>query len=111
MWQDKTDRGVNMNIKNPSGDVVGVIQKNVFTTHRKPEHFMRIYQGFGISESILKELKSKGADVIIIIYTGKLGVKKYATTLLKFEESDKEFIFEDYDKQKFVSVRDMEQIQ
>lgn len=42
-----------------------------YVTHRQPEHFFRIFQGFAISKVILDELQREEIQNILIIYHNK----------------------------------------
>lgn len=89
---------------------VGKINKRVYLTDRKPEHFMRKYHGFGISVNIINDLISEGVDIVIISYYGTKGLIRYRVTLEKFINSEKEYtdIRFGEDPQKFVDINDME---
>jgi len=90
--------------------IIGRFEGNTYFTSRKPEHFMRIYQGFGISDKVLKALYVLGCKKVSIRYGGVKGVIIYECSLNQFIESTKTFTFEDDDFQKFVSIKDMKEI-
>ena len=88
-----------------------------YVTVRQPNHFMRKYSGFGISKSILDNLKMRGVTIIRIVYRGKRDLI-YECRLDKYLTSDKKFTFQDKfnrfggfsDEQNFVSVSDMQEV-
>ena len=102
-----------INLSNGNIRNAGKVENNIFYTARKPNHYFKMFQGFGISESVLKILKENNINNIIIEYFGVKGIKRYKTNTNKFLESNKEFIFNinmENDKQKFLSEREMELI-
>lgn len=51
------------------GKMVGTLKDDrVYITHRNKNHFFRIYQGFGMSSSILEDLHKLNCRKIVIIY-------------------------------------------
>jgi len=88
------------------GKIIGRLIDDIYISQRKPEHFMRIFQGFGISQTVLDELKSKGCKDVRIVYEGVNGTIIYECSLDKFLTSIKTFVFEEEDLQKFVSISD-----
>lgn len=90
-----------------NGKIIGIVEGRWFITKRKPEHFMKVYQGFGISKSVLNELKGHGVTDVRIIYEGKTGMRVFECQLSAFMNSDLIHVFEGSDKQKFVPVRCM----
>lgn len=102
-------------IYSPLGKPAGRIEGTTFYTLRQPNHFMRQYQGFGISESVLNQLKERGVKTIAIKYIGKTTIF-YSCPLEKFLNSNKTYTYSNFDrtggvedKQYFVSTRDMVQ--
>lgn len=94
------------------GQLKGKISYGVYITERNPEHFMRKFGGFGISEVVLRKLKELGVSDVQIRYNGKRGLKLYTEGLDKYLRSDKKHIdtsggFDD--PQLFLSVRDFEE--
>lgn len=89
--------------------MIGETMGNVFITTRKPEHFMRKFNGFGISLIVLEQLSRRGIETVRIIYKGKDTIY-YTCPLAKFMASEKVYLFENTDEQVFVSVSDMEKI-
>ena len=87
--------------------IVGRLEGYTYYTMRKPEHFMVMYQGFGMSQKVLDVIYNLGCEVVSIKYVGKTGTIVYECSITKFLESNKTFTFEDDDFQKFVSVGDM----
>ena len=63
------------------GKIVGHIAKYknrvVYVTYRNPEHFFRKYEGFGISEAILRKLKDMNIKFILILYKDETGVVRH----------------------------------
>jgi hypothetical protein len=95
---------------NVFGTFIGTIIKDTYYTSRRPEHFMRIFQGFGVSLNVLKYLKNHNIKFIIIKYVGKTGDITYSTSVQRFIDSIKDFTFtqgEIEDKQKFLSTNEM----
>jgi 5-hydroxyisourate hydrolase-like protein (transthyretin family) len=91
------------------GKIVGEIFEDSYITKRRPPHFMRMFQGFGISQAIIDDLKEKGIKFVTIIYTNNDGdVTRYRMKLQQFIDSDYEFTFDETDHQRFVKVVDME---
>lgn len=81
-----------------------------YTTHRQPEHYMIKFQGHGISQSIIDRLINLGCETIIILYHGKTGERRYKCSIDKFAKSIKTHNFNGTDLQKFVSTKDMENL-
>lgn len=46
-------------------------EKNRYFTHRRPEHYFKKYQGFGISTTEIEIAKNEGCTHIIIKYHGR----------------------------------------
>ena len=84
-----------------------IVKMRVYQKNCNAKHFMVKYQGFGISETELEKLKLDKVDLIHIIYTGVKGIEDYIVTLNQYHNSNKEWAFNDGDKQKFVSKNDM----
>lgn len=100
-----------------NGLKVGEVEGDTYYTMRKPEHFMKMFQGFGISVSILNRLNQMGVKKVFISYMGVNGVIRYSCFLSQYLESDKKCFFEDKlgklngdEEQKFVSKKDMKEI-
>jgi glycerol dehydrogenase-like iron-containing ADH family enzyme len=89
---------------------VGEMDGDTFYTIRKPEHYMKIFQGYGVSEKVLNFIEKKGVEKIVIVYKGTRGSKVFNSTVKEFKESSKEFTFNGSDKQKFLSEVEMEEI-
>jgi len=88
--------------------MVGRLDGTIYSTERKPEHFMRIFGGFGISQNVLDKLKENGCEIIRLKYYGAK-IYNYSCPLDLFIYSNKTFTFEGNDLQRFVSVNDMEE--
>jgi hypothetical protein len=84
-----------------------VITPSCYQKICRPEHFMMKFQGVGISENILLQLKQEGVTLIRIIYQGKTGIVIYITTVRTFLESTYTHTHDTNDIQKFVSTKDM----
>jgi hypothetical protein len=95
---------------NEEGKKIGKIIGDTYVSHRTDVHFMRKYQGFGVSEFVLNILKKEQIKYVMIIYEGKEGVKRFKCPTEKFIASNKTFAFEGNDLQRFVSEKDMERI-
>ena len=89
------------------GKVVGTTQGDVYISQRKPEHFMRKFQGFGISLEVIKQLIEMKIEKVMIIYKGAKGVERWMASLDQFIKSEKKHYFEAYDLQHFVSTKEM----
>lgn len=90
--------------------IVGKLDGEIYKIIKKPEHFMRMYQGFGISLVILNELNSKGCKYIEITYLGLKGIKTYNFTIEEYLNSKLEYIGKENDKQKFVSIYKLDKL-
>ena len=99
-----------MEIYNQKQQRIGELKDGTYHIFKKPEHFMRIYQGFGISDSVLKTLNDSGCINVRITYLGAKKVSVYLCPLSCWLESKKTFTFDYEDLQRFVSVKDMETI-
>lgn len=89
------------------GKVKGIVEGNWYISKRRPEHFMKKFQGFGVSKQILLQLQEMGIQNIRIIYEGKRGVKVFESTVKAYLESDLIHIDGGKDKQKFLSIKQM----
>jgi len=104
-----------MLVDSPLG-IAGDISGDVYYTERKPNHFMRKFQGFGISQSVLDKLKEKGVkSVIIKYYRENGGITFFKCEAEKFYISKKSHPYENKDRitieidwQRFVSYKDMD---
>lgn len=92
----------------------GIIKGNTYFTRRKPNHFMRKYQGFGISYEIVVSLKKNGIEKVFVVYEGENGIISYKCDIEQFLNSNKKYTYQGRlsqdkeDLQVFVSVKDME---
>ena len=104
MTQDVNDLGM-------IPDMRRIIWRGKLTYYREcsSKDFFRIFQGFGMSKSLLETL-DKTLDYLIC-YKGKNKEKHYLTSIKAFIESDKEFNNAGVDLQKVVSIKDMELIE
>lgn len=84
-----------------------IISSKIYQKTCKPEHFMKMFKGFGISVKILAQLEHQFVKYVRIVYEGKKCTNVYLCRLDKFMESDKTWLNEGTDLQKFVSVSDM----
>ena len=53
------------------GKKVGVVRYGEYHTFRNKTHFMRMFQGFGVSDAVLSKLQREGISVIKFFYDGK----------------------------------------
>jgi len=97
------------NYYNRKGKITGRLSGETYYTDRNKNHFFIKFQGFGISLSILTDLKEKGCKNIQITYFGKTKIKYYCS-LDSFSSSSKKWNDEGEDLQLFVSTRDMKEI-
>lgn len=88
---------------------IGYVKDSVYITERTPMHFFRVFQGFGISLSVIDDLIKNNIEKIEIIYLSPNGTKRYRTSPLKFKESTLSFTFDVDDIQKIVKVKEMEE--
>ena len=93
-----------------NGKVIGKVSGNTYITHRKPQHFMKIYGGFGISDSVLKELIELHVVKVNIIYHGSFGIKEYEVLLNDYLESTLTWTDYNNDTQRFVRITDKRKI-
>lgn len=61
------------------GRVVGQVVGSSYITERTPEHYFRMFDGFGLDYTILKKLAAYGVRHIIIFYKDKDKTTKYAS--------------------------------
>jgi len=100
-----------MKFYNQEGKLIGQLTDGIYTSHRiQNQHFMRIFQGYGVSLSVLKELNSLGCRKVRIVTEETNGISVYECPIKQFLESEKVFKNTPSDKQHFVSVRDMGKI-
>jgi len=100
------------------GKPVGRVINGVYIIDKAPEHFMRKFNGFGISNSLIEgELIPKGVRTVRMIYSGKQGVQVFESELQQFIESDREWdnrFLDDgkeiHDIQKFMDITKMRRI-
>lgn len=91
-----------------NGKQVGMIQGTVYVKSCHKEHYMKKFQGFGISETVLTELLMRSVREVVIEYTAVDGLKEeYTSELNLWLESKLTYDYEG-DIQKFVPLRDME---
>ena len=96
--------------KNKQGRIVGKQIDKTYYSERKPEHFMRMFGGFGISQSILDTLVANACVKIVIKYFGAKKVYNYSCPLWDFINSVDTYVFEGNDLQRFVNVESMEEM-
>ena len=79
-------------------------QDTVYAIQKRPEHFMRIFNGFGISLEVLNKLSLKGVKKIKMIYYGISGTYLHEFNLKDYLDSPigREDVNHDY--QKFVDI-------
>jgi hypothetical protein len=81
-----------------------------YTKQCKPQHFMRKYQGFGISISELEKMKQETIKYVLIRYHGKKGLQLFLSTTEQWIQSPLEHIDQSNgynDPQKFVPLKEM----
>jgi len=97
------------------GRVVGEIvdehynTESFFSTHRKPAHFFKKYNGFGFSESIIAELLERKVKHIRLIYEGGRRTKVYVITPEHVMLRGKTYTH-DGDTQYVVPVKDFDKV-
>jgi len=62
----------------------GFVLSHTYFTVRKPQHFFRIYRGFGISKAILADLYKRDVKDIVFEYHGIQNVTQYRINLTDF---------------------------
>jgi hypothetical protein len=67
------------------GKRVGFVEGFTYYTERRPVHLFRKFNGFGLSEKIIRALEQEGVDRVSIKYFGKL-YKVYGCKLAFFRE-------------------------
>lgn len=90
------------------GKLVGYTTEDTYIVHKKPEHFMRIYQGFGISVEVLNQLISQGIKYIKMIYAGAKSQITYLFPIEAYIKSTLDWTDGENDVQKFVKARGYE---
>lgn len=87
---------------------VGHVRGLQFITQRRPEHFFRIFKGFGLSCAILSQLRRRGVREVIFIYTRVDGSQSvYACPLEAFYEGGHRWTDRQADAQLVVPVARM----
>ena len=94
-----------MEFTNKKGEIVGNLIDGVYHTHRK--HFFRIFQGYGLSQYILVELKKNDCKIIRITYVGIKEQKILESSLRDWLECKNTFNFEGNDLQTVLPEREM----
>ena len=86
----------------------GRIFKGRYVKDVNKDHFMIKFNGFGVSEGVLQELKQMNINQILTIYNKVDGTKEYyLTSLNRYLESNLTHTFNETDLQKFVPLKDM----
>lgn len=86
--------------------------KNYMITHRKPKHFFRIFQSYGISENELEHFPEQITHVLIVYHPKDNKPLKYYLT--KIDDWKKSLGYNNQlsngkpDPQKHIPVRDMD---
>lgn len=96
-----------------NGKFRGRIVDDKYISSRDSSHYMKKYQGFGVSRSILDFLHSRGVNLVEIQYQGAKGHKRMQTPLQNFLDSklshvDDSASFED--EQLFLPEKEMVQL-
>ena len=92
------------------GEIIGPIY---FTTRKECIHYMNMYDGFGNSESVLRQNQGFNTELVIIGYIHDHTITYYSCPLVSFINSDKPWTDISngvIDPQKFVSITDMDEI-
>lgn len=98
--------------KKAIGDVIG----KTFFTVRNSSNYFRIFQGFGLSESVIKGLFQQGIEWVVFEYKSYGTTSKtthYRIKLVDFVEKSKPFPYQvdgRVDNQKICAVADMERL-
>ena len=93
-----------------NGRLCGRIEEGKFFTFRQPNHVMRKWGAFGVSEIVLKRLKNQGISEVVIEYGGVRGTKKFKSHVDDFLNSQYIHVFEKFDKQYFIPIKQMEEL-
>jgi hypothetical protein len=104
-----------ISIKSAKGKESGWVNTvtKTYYTPRNQSHFMRMFDGFGISEDILLQLAALEVKLVCIIYENNSHTEKvyYRCELAKFLKSDKIYNNikdEILDPQRFVGIQEMQ---
>lgn len=81
----------------------GIIQDGIYKTWRTDKHILRMYNSFGISVSVLNDLRSKNIKSVEIIHKSSMGEKHYEADVSQFLNSPIETNFGD-DPQKHIPI-------
>jgi len=86
--------------------LVGHIIRGKYRTVRRPEHFFKKFQGFGISESVLSALEKAGVEDILLIYQGKRGDQLYKQKVAEYRDplKSKAYTYQG-DKQRILPIK------
>ena len=76
-----------MHFASPDGKKLGRLNDNIYVTFREPRHFFRIFNGFGISESVLRSLPSD-VDTLQFHYYKDKKTTIYQTSVAKMITSN-----------------------
>ena len=67
--------------------IIGTLNDGVFRTHRDKRHFFVKFKGFGLSSSIIDELKRRNCRSVLLIYTKSDNSESlYLAPLMRFYE-------------------------
>jgi len=88
------------------GQTVGQCSGQVYYTERTPKHFFYKFQGYGISTTILDELKSRGIRQIQLKYYGKEKITFYKTALDQWILKGKKYKYGN-DQQIILNIKEM----
>lgn len=98
-------------IKHPTTNkVIGRVVRDTFISHRKPYHFFIRYHGFGISDSVLRDLDRSGVRWIVIIYEGTRGTTQHKCPITAYLDSPQTYHDGPSDLQRFVPLDAMQTI-
>lgn len=83
------------------GTIIGFFRDDkIFIAQRRPEHFFKIFGGFGCSQHVLIELQKRDCKLIRIIYTRKdSGQDVFEATPKMFIDEGKHYVDGHHDAQ------------
>jgi len=93
-------------LRNPKASDIGKLTGIIFSIKKAKEHYMKIHEGFGMSECVIDELTEINPGILVRI---KYDNHIYETTLGAFRISKLTYD-NNGDPQRFVKLKDMEMI-
>ena len=79
-----------------------------FVTHREPDHYVRAYNGYGITKEVVDSYSF--IDFIAIQYQGKEDTKDWRVPMDKFLEHSEVDSLGGFEEQHFISEKDLDKI-